>query len=90
METQNIAFNKAVNMSTVHVPAYHGGKYAVDGKVVLEGTGLRCTHTLGEINPWIVVDLGAIYNTRYVTLFNRIDAHGKTYMYHARRFYKYL
>jgi hypothetical protein len=67
-------------MSTVHAPTYHGGKYAVDGKVVKEGTGFWCAHTLGDYNPWIIVDLGAIYNTKYVTLFNRIDAYGKITM----------
>lgn len=77
MKTQNVAFNRTVLMSSEHNPPYHDPKYAVDGKVVLDGEAAQCSHTQGQYNPWIIVDLGAIYNVKYVTLFNRIDDAGK-------------
>ncbi|XP_048762215.2 fucolectin-like [Ostrea edulis] len=76
IKTQNVAIKKTVWMSTEHNPPYHDRKYAVDAKVVLDGWGSQCSHTQGEFNPWILVDLGAIYNPKYVTLFNRIDDQG--------------
>jgi hypothetical protein len=77
MTTLNVALNKLATMSTALLPHLHGSQFAVDGRVVLDRTGIQCTHSDNEWNPWIVIDLGAIYNPKYVTLFNRIDEHGK-------------
>jgi hypothetical protein len=82
MTTLNVALNKSATTSTVLLPNFYGSKFAVDGRVVLEGLGTQCTHSDNEFNPWIVIDLGAIYNPKYVTLFNRIDDHGKLF-YHT-------
>ncbi|XP_056017472.1 uncharacterized protein LOC130053867 [Ostrea edulis] len=73
MKTQNVASKKTVWMSTEHNPPHHDRQYAVDDKVVLNGQGSMCSSTQQQFNPWILVDLGAIYNPTYVTLFNRID-----------------
>jgi hypothetical protein len=77
MKTQNVALKKTVWMSTEYLPTYHGVRFAVDGNVVLDRTGVQCFVSNGELNPWIIIDLGASYTPKYVTLFNRIDAHGK-------------
>jgi hypothetical protein len=77
MNAQNVAFNKTILMSTEYLPTYHGARFAVDGNVVQDRTGVQCSTTDGELNPWILIDLGATYNPKYVTLFNRIDALGK-------------
>jgi hypothetical protein len=80
MKALNVAFNKTVHMSSIHKPTYHGSEYAVDGRIVKDRTGVQCSSTEGETNPWIVVDLGAIYNLQYITLFNRIDTFGKMFV----------
>jgi hypothetical protein len=77
MKSQNVAYKKTVQMSTEWNPPHHDPTYAVDGRVVLDSYGAQCSHTQDELNPWIVVDLAAIYNLKYVTLINRLDDHGK-------------
>jgi hypothetical protein len=57
----------------------NGPGYAVDGKVVLDGHAGQCIHTIDESNPWITIDLGAIYAVKYVTLVNRLDTYGNTF-----------
>ncbi|XP_048750382.2 fucolectin-1-like [Ostrea edulis] len=61
-------------MSTILHPSKPD--YVVDGRIVLDGHAGQCSHTQGETNPWITVDLVTIYVVQYVTLFNRIDDHG--------------
>lgn len=77
MKAVNAAFNKTARMSTVFHPSKPYD--VIDGKVVLDGHAGQCSHTLGEYNPWITIDLGAIHVVKYASLFNRIDANGKNY-----------
>jgi hypothetical protein len=77
MKTQNVALKKTVWMSTEYLPTYHGVIFDVDGNIVLDRTGYQCSVSDGELNPWMLIDLGATYTPKYVTLFDRIDEHSK-------------
>lgn len=55
----------------------HSPHYAVDDKVVKTIWAQECVHTKGELTPWVIIDLQATFDVEYVTLFNRIDEHGK-------------
>lgn len=73
----NVAAFKPVTMSSESNPPAHSPHYAVDDKVVKTIWAQECVHTKGELTPWVIIDLEATFDVEYVTLFNRIDEHGK-------------
>lgn len=77
LEMTNVAAFKPVTMSSESNPPAHSPHYAVDDKVVKTIWAQECVHTKGELTPWVIIDLEATFDVEYVTLFNRIDEHGK-------------
>lgn len=76
MRMKNVATFKAVTMSSEHNPPNHSPRYSVDGKVAKIGQAVECSHTLGQLGPWMLIDLMNVFDVSYVTLVNRLDEHG--------------
>lgn len=76
MRMKNVATLKEVTMSSEHNPPNHSPRYSVDGKVEKIGQAVECSHTLGQLGPWMLIDLMNVFDVSYVTLVNRLDEHG--------------
>ncbi|KAK6180557.1 hypothetical protein SNE40_012689 [Patella caerulea] len=71
----NIALGKpTVQSSTVDMNIYWSSSLAVDGNRNGDAYQSHCSHTgHDDINPWLQVDLGHLYNITSVTIVNRRD-----------------
>uniref|UniRef100_K1PLX8 Fucolectin n=1 Tax=Magallana gigas TaxID=29159 RepID=K1PLX8_MAGGI len=74
-ETVNVAVSKPATLSSIYRPAYQNASNAVDN-VINCPSGLVTAHTQEEFQPWLKIDLQALYDIKQVTIFNRQDNYG--------------
>lgn len=79
----NVALNKPVFQSSKYRPENDANK-TVDGNRDDNYFHGSCTHTLHEVQPWIVVDLEGEYEIVGVEIVNRGDCCGKSHLYFFR------
>ncbi|VDI35692.1 Hypothetical predicted protein [Mytilus galloprovincialis] len=73
----NVALLKpATQSSTFEAVGTYGAAFATDGLVLQLQNGYWCTHTRGEFNPWLRIDLRDTFEIKKVVLVNRQDEHG--------------
>ncbi|XP_063436353.1 fucolectin-6-like [Mytilus trossulus] len=74
----NIAFSMtATQSSQFEYPGQYGAMFATDGLVLELQYGYQCTHTRGELTPWLKIDLQDTFKIKRVVLVNRQDGYGE-------------
>lgn len=78
----NLAIGKAVFGSSTfpNRMATEGWENAVDGRTKVRDFNLLF-HTGFELYPWLSIALGEVGLVRNITLYNRVDNHGKSLLY---------
>lgn len=71
-----VAVSKPATLSSIYRPAYQNASNAVDN-VINCPSGLVTAHTQEEFQPWLKIDLQALYDIKQVTIFNRQDNYGR-------------
>ncbi|VDH94532.1 Hypothetical predicted protein [Mytilus galloprovincialis] len=70
----NIALSMtATQSSQFENPSTYGAMFATDGLVPEIQYGYQCTHTGGELTPWLSIDLQNTFKIKKVVLVNRQD-----------------
>ena len=72
-EDENILLGKAASQRTYYDQVLATANHAVDGDTNGDYDGGSCTHTKKKKNPWWKVDIGSVYFTQTVKVFNRVD-----------------
>lgn len=71
-----VAVSKPATLSSIYRPAYQNASNAVDN-VINCPSGIVTAHTQEEFQPWLKIDLQALYDIKQVTIFNRQDNYGR-------------